>query len=243
MARRQKLEHQKRAEETARENAEKNQRIEFNALPVQPFRAINEISEVYVEEEEDQPGTPENIETGSERFTISETEESNENEVFPPKTTSDEEEEIPNTESEEEKLRDDEHGLDDEQMLEPEYQSSGNEEIRDHTPSPERNVTFTPQSTKNAKRNATRRRRKRLQKNQHQYEEQKKKTTIKKRLYGSKKSAHLRLGPPPKNTHSEKKSYPEAKADARRRDSQESIEEVDSQGRRLPKNKKTHHRQ
>ena len=104
-------------------------------------------------------------------------------------------------------------------------------------------VTFTPQSTKNAKRNATRRRRKRLQKNQNQYEEQKKKTTIKKRLYGSKKSAHLRLGPPPKNTNTEKRSYPEAKADARRRDSQESIEEVDSQGRRLPKNKKTHHRQ
>ena len=78
--------------------------------------------------------------------------------------TSDEEAEIPNTESEEENLRDDEH--DNVPMLEPEYQSSDNEEIRDHTPSPEREVTFTPQSTKNAKRNATKRKRKRLQKTQ-----------------------------------------------------------------------------
>ena len=196
-----------------------------------------------MEEEDDQPGTPENIESGSERFTVSETEESVEIEVFPPKMTSDEEAEIPNTESEGENLRDDELELDNEPMLEPEFQSSDDEEIRDRTPSPEREVSFTPQSTKNAKRNATRRKRKRLQKSQNQYEEQKKKTTIKKRLDGSKKSAHLRLGPPPKSTHSEKKLYPDAKADARRRDSQESIEEVDSQGRRLPKNKKTHHRQ
>ena len=238
VAKRQKLEHQQREEESARENAKKKP-IEFNALPVQPFRAINE---VYVQEEEDPPGTPENIDTGSERFTVSETEESTEIEVFPPRMTSDEEAEIPNTESEEETLRDDEH--ENEPMLEPEYQSSDNEEIRDHTPSPEREVTFTPQSTKNAKRNAIKRKQKRLQKTQNRYEEQKKKTTIKKRLYGSKKSAFLRIGPPPpKNTHTENQTDSDAKADARRRESQESIEEVDPQGRRLPKNKKTHHRQ
>ena len=201
---------------------------------------------------EDPPGTPENTDTGSERFTVSETEESIEIEdPRLPKMTSDEEAEIPNTESEEENLRDED--LDNEPILEPEFQSSVDEEIRDQTPSPDREIIITPQSTKNARRNATKRRRKRLQKSQNYQEEQKKKTTIKKRLYRPKKSAFLRIGPPPpKNTHAENLFDPDVRVDAHpipprdkpkgRRESQDSIEEVDPQGRRLP-TKKTHHRQ
>ena len=74
-AKRAKLEHQRREEEEAQERAER-QPVNFNALPVQQFTAINEDNL-----QEDPPGTPENTDTGSARFTISETDESIE--VFP----------------------------------------------------------------------------------------------------------------------------------------------------------------
>ena len=163
------------------------------------------------------------------RFTISETDESIE--VFPD-ITGNEEAETPNSESEEENLR--EEDLDNELVLEPEYQSS-DEDIQVRTPSPDREITFTPPSTKNARRQAIKRKRKRLQRTQDQYEEQKKKTTLKRRLYGAKKSPFLRIDPP--------RTTPPRDKPKRRRESRESIEEVDSQGRKLPKNKNTHRRQ
>ena len=155
---------------------------------------------------------------------------------------------MPNTESEEENLREDD--LDNELVLEPEYQSS-DEDIHDRTPPPDREITFTPPSTKNARRNAIKWKRKRLQRTQDQYEEQKKKTNLKRRLYGAKKSPFLRIGPP-RTSHSTPTDL-EARADPRpipprdkpkrRRESHESIEEVDPQGRKLPKNKKANRRQ
>ena len=236
-----KQEHQRREEEEAQEKAIR-QPVQFNALPVQQFRAVNEDNQ----QEDDPPGTPENTDTGSARFTISETEESIE--VFP-KLTSDDEAELPNTESEEENLRDDD--LDYE--LEPEYHSS-EEDIRDPSPSPERVVTFTPSSTKNARRNAKKRKQKKLRLTQDQYEENKKKINIKRRLYTEKKSPFLRIDPPRRTQTAppETQTDSDARADPRpisprdqtkrRRESHESIEEVDPQGRKLPKNKNKHRR-
>ena len=214
------MEHQRREEEEAQDKANR-QPVIFNALPVQPFTAVNEDNL-----QEDPPATPVNTDNDSEKFTVSETDESIE--VFPD-ITGNEEAETPNTESEEENLR--EEDLDNELVLEPEYQSS-DEDIQVRTPSPDREITFTPPSTKNARRQAIKRKRKRLQRTQDQYEEQKKKTTLKRRLYGAKKSPFLRIDPP-RTTPPRDKPKPK-----RRRESRESIEEVDPQGRKLPKNKK-----
>ena len=178
----------------------------------------------------------------------SETEESTE--VFP-KDESDEEIELPDSESEVEYLRSE----DQEHELEPEYQSSEEEELHEPSPSPEREVTFTPlrSTSKNAKRNMRRRQLKKTQRNQEQYNANKRKIDIKERLWSKRKHPRLRPGtqsstPQRAPTSStEIMSDTDARADPRpakhhdqlkrRRESQESVEELDSQGRKVPTNK------
>ena len=88
----------------------------------------------------------------------------------------------------------------------------------------------------------------------YEYEENKKKIDIKRRLYTKKKHPILRIDTQRRapTSSTEILSDSEARADPRpvkhkdqskrRRASQESVEEVDSQGRKLPKNKNKYRR-
>ena len=243
-----KQEHQRQEGVESQEKASGAGSSQSNISPVQQFRGINEENL----QEADTQGTPENVEDpeGSASPNVSETDESIEVEVFFPKNEGKHEPRPRDTESEEEQLRDDEN----EYELDPEFQSTEDEETEscDESPPPEREITFTPaKPTKNARRNAKRRKQQKLQRRQDEYEENKKKIHIKRRLYSSRKNPFLRIGPQPQTSSTEILSDSEARANPRsekekdkskrRRESQESIEELDAQGRKVPKNKYRRH--
>ena len=233
-----KLEHQRREEEEeARKIANELSHpgpSAHNVTPIQQFRGVNEDN---LEE------TNENVEDqeGSADQDVSESDESIE--VRPP-------------ESDTEQLRDDEQ----EYELNPEFYSSESEEEEEvefhELASPEREVTFTPaKPSKRSRHNPRRRKQKRIQQDQVQHEETKKKLHIKSRLYKSQKSPFLRIGPqqkPPTTstdilTDSDdrmaKQTGNHKDQQKKRRSSQESVEEVDSRGRKLSKNKTKYRRQ
>ena len=185
------------------------------------------------------PGDPE----GTAKSEEYETEESTE--VFL-KGASDEEIELPDSESEFENLR----SGDEEYDLEPEYQPREEEEPYVSPPSPEREVTFTPlrSTSKNARRNFRRRIAKKKLRNQDQYNADKKRMEINERLRSKREKSKLlssNLRPQRAQTSStEIMTDSDARADPRnskepksRRESQESVEELDSQGRKVPTNK------
>ena len=160
--------------------------------------------------------------------------------------------EEPAPESDPELLRGEEHEED--HMLEPDFQSSEyeDEDAQEHSPSPERDVTFTPEKpiSKTSKRNARRRHNQRIHREQEQYEETKKRIGMERRIGRNRKNPHLRLGPEtsyqkrPPTSSTEILSDSEARAGMRpdeklekkkrRRESQDSVEEIDSQGRKVP---------
>ena len=242
-ARTAKREHQLREEKEAQEKASGQQNAgpsQEKISPVKPFRAVNEVN---LQESEPprtpDPGDPE----GSAKSDEYETEESTE--VFL-KGESDEEIELPDSESEFENLRSEYE----EHELEPEYQPSEEEELYVPSPSPEREVTFTPlrSTSKNARRNFRRRIAKKKLRNQDQYNADKKRMEINERLWSKRGKSKLQsstLRPQRAPTLStEILSDSDARADPRhskqsksRRESQESVEELDSQGRKVPTNK------
>ena len=118
-------------------------------------------------------------------------------------------------------------------------------------PSPEREVLFTPMKppTKNAKRNARRRILKNIRQKQQEHEENKTRIKSDYKQKTGRISAFKRLEPPTSSTEimSDSDSKAGRRSDnnndnKRRRESQESVEEVDSLGRKLPKNKQKHQR-
>jgi hypothetical protein len=121
----------------------------------------------------------------------------------------------------------------------------------DLPPSPEREVLFTPMKppTKNAKRNARRRILKNIRQRQQEHEENKTRLESDYKQKTGRISAFRRLEPPTSSTEimSDSDSKAGRRSDnnndnKRRRESQESVEEVDSLGRKLPKNKQKHQR-
>ena len=160
------------------------------------------------------------------------------------------------SESDPEILRGEEYEEDYEQ--EPAFESSEHEdedmlETRENSPSPERDVTFTPEKpiSKTARKNARKRQNQKIYKNQEHYEETKKRIGLERRIGRNKKNPHLRLDPATKNQRRPPTSSTEILSDSdaragrrpdgsqktnkRRRESQESVEEIDSQGRKMPR--------
>ena len=161
----------------------------------------------------------------------------------------DEEEELPAPESDSDGPR----GSEPEEVYEvdPVFPSSNEEEGHELSPSPEREVLFTPTkpASKNAKRNARRRIQKKILRDQLQHDENKTRTESEKKQRTERINPFQRLGPPTSST--EIMSDSDARAGRRpdnnndkkrRRESQESVEEVDSQGRKLPTNKHKYQR-
>ena len=242
-ARTAKQEHQQKEEKEAQEKEKASGQqsagpSQEKISPVKPFRAVNEVN---LQESEPprtpDPGDPE----GSAKSDEYETEESTE--VFL-KGESDEEIELPDSESEFENLRSEYE----EHELEPEYQPSEEEELYVPSPSPEREVTFTPlrSTSRNAKRNFRRRLSKKKQRNQDQHNANGRRIEINERHRS--KRGHPKpqsLTPQRAPTSStEIMSDSDARAEPRhskqsksRRKSQESVEELDSQGRKVPTNK------
>ena len=160
------------------------------------------------------------------------------------------------SESDPEILRGEEYEEDYEQ--EPVFESSEHEdedmlETRENSPSPERDVAFTPEKpiSKTARKNARRRQNQRIYKDQEHYEETKKRIGLERRIGRNKKNPHLRLDPATKNQRRPPTSSTEILSDSdaragrrpdgsqktkkRRHESQESVEEIDSQGRKMPR--------
>jgi hypothetical protein len=162
------------------------------------------------------------------------------------------------SESDPEILRGEEYEEDYEQ--EPAFESSEHEdedmlETRENSPSPspERDVTFTPEKpiSKTARKNARKRQNQRIYKDQEHYEETKKRIGLERRIGRNKKNPHLRLDPATKNQRRPPTSSTEILSDSdaragrrpdgsqktkkRRHESQESVEEIDSQGRKMPR--------
>ena len=148
--------------------------------------------------------------------------------------------------------------------LEPAFESSEHEdedmrETRENSPSPERDFAFTPEKpiSKTARKNARRRQNQRIYKDEH-YEETKKRIGFERRIGRNKKNPHLRLGPATNNQRRPPTSSTEILSDSdaragrrpdgsqktkkRRRESQESVEEIDSQGRKMPRAINKHQR-
>ena len=167
------------------------------------------------------------------------------------------------SESDPELLRGEDYEEDSE--LDPAFESSGHEyeDTQENSPSPERDVVFSPEKpiTKPARKNARRRRNEKIRKDREDredYEETKKRIGIDRRIGRDKKNPHLRLGPPTNNQRRPPTSSTEILSDSdaragrrtdgnrekekRRRGSQESVEEVDSQGRKLPRARTKHQR-
>ena len=156
------------------------------------------------------------------------------------------------SESDPEILRGEEYEEDYEQ--EPVFESSEHDdEDMLETPSPERDVTFTPEKpiSKTARKNARKRQNQKIYKNQEHYEETKKRIGLERRIGRNKKNPHLRLDPATNNQRRPPTSSTEILSDSdaragrrpdgsqktnkRRRESQESVEEIDSQGRKMPR--------
>ena len=164
------------------------------------------------------------------------------------------------SESDPELLRGEDYEEDSE--LDPAFESSGHEyeDTQENSPSPERDVTFSPEKpiSKTARKNARRRQNQKIHKVREDYEETKKRIGLEKRIGRNKKNPHLRLGPPTNNQRRPPTSTTEILSDSdaragrrpdgnrekekRRRGSQESVEEVDSQGRKLPRARTKHQR-
>ena len=143
--------------------------------------------------------------------------------------------------------------FEEEHELEPAFESSEHEdyETREYSPSPERDVTFTPEKpiSKTARKNSRRRRNQKIYKDKEHYEETKKRIGLKRRIGRDTKNPHLRLGPVAKNERRPPTTSTEILSDSderagrrpdggqekkkRRRESQESVEEIDSQGRKM----------
>ena len=158
------------------------------------------------------------------------------------------------SESDPELLRGEDYEEDSE--LDPAFESSEHEyeDTHENSPPPERDVVFSPEKpiSKTARKNARRRKNQKIYKDQEQdYEETKKRIGIDRRIGRNKKNPHLRLGPATNNQRRPPTSSTEILSDTdaragrrpdgnrekkkRRRGSQESVEEVDSQGRKLPR--------
>ena len=160
------------------------------------------------------------------------------------------------SESDPELLRGEEH--EEYYELEPAFESSEHEdedmrETRENSPSPERDFAFTPEKpiSKNARKNARRRQNQRIYKDQKHYEETKNRIGLERRIGRKKKNPHLRLGPATDNQRRPPTSSTEILSDSdaragrrpdgsqktkkRRHESQESVEEIDSQGRKMPR--------
>ena len=240
-ARTAKLEHQQKEEKEAQEktNGQENAGPSQEKIsPVKPFRAVNEINlQESVPPRTPNRGDPEGP-TKSDEY---ETEESTE--LFL-KEGSDDEMELPDSELEFENLR----SGDQEHELEPEYQSSEEEELYVPSPSPEREVSFTPlrSTSRNAKRNLRRRQSKKKQRNQDQYNANGRRIEIHERHRSKRGHPKLQSSTPQRapTSSTEIMSDSDARADPRhskqlkrRRESQESVEELDSQGRKVPTNK------
>ena len=146
--------------------------------------------------------------------------------------------------------------------LDPAFESSGHE-YEENSPSPERDVVFSPEKpiTKTSRKNARRRKNLKAHKareEEQDYEETKKRIGFDRRIGRNKKNPHLRLGPPTNNQRRPPTSSTEILSDSdaragrrpdsnreekkRRRESQDSVEEIDSQGRKLPRSTNKHQR-
>ena len=240
-ARTAKVEHQRREEEEAQEKAN-GQEIagpsQEKISPVKPFRAVNEVNL----QESVPPRTPDSGDLeGPTKSDGYETEESTE--LFL-KEGSDDEMVLPDSESEFENLRSEYE----EHELEPDYQPSEEEELYVPSPSPEREVTFTPQpsTTKNARRNFRRRQAKKNQQHQDHHNASGRRIEINERHRSKRGHQKPKRSTPPRapTSSTEIMSDSDARADSRhskqsksRRKSQESVEELDSQGRKVPTNK------
>ena len=203
--------------------------------PITPFRAVNEPEST----ETPIPGDPE----GTAESEENETEESTE--VFP-KESSGDEIEVPDSGAESENLRSREEEYD----LEPEFDLKHDLQPQEEEPhlSPEREVSFTPlhPSTKNARRNFRRRRANKKQRIQDNAD--KKRREINERLRSKRekpklqnsKRRSLRAQTPSTDIMTDsddRASIRNSKEPKSRRESQESIEELDSKGRKVPTNK------
>ena len=151
---------------------------------------------------------------------------------------------LPDSESEFENLRSEYE----EQELEPDHQLSEEEELYVPSPSPEREVTFTPlpSTTKNARRNLRRRQAKKNQQHQEHHNACGRRIEINERHRSKRGHQKPKRSTPPRapTSSTEIMSDSDARANSRhskqpksRRESQESVEELDSQGRKMPTNK------
>mgnify|MGYP001356695803 CR=1 FL=1 len=200
--------------------------------PITPFRAVNEPESTGTPIPGDPEGTAESEEN--------ETEESTE--VFL-KESSEDEIELPDSGAEFENLRSGEEEYD----LEPEFDLEHDHQPQVDEPhlSPEREVSFTPllPPTKNARRNFRRRRANKKQRTQDNAD--KKRREINERIRSNRdKRKPLNPKRQTRTPSTEIITDSDDRASARnsrkpksRRESQESIEELDSKGRKVPTNK------
>ena len=239
-ARTAKLEHQRREEEEAQVKANGQETAgpsQEKISPVRPFRAVNEANlQEAVPPRTPDRGDPEGP-TGSDGY------ETEEVELFP-KEGSDDEMVLPDSESEFENLR----SGNEEQELDPDYQLSDEEDLYDPSPSPEREVTFTPppSTTKNARGNFRRRQAKKIQQHQDHHNTNGRRIEINERHRSKRGHQKPKRSTPPRahTSSTEIMSDSDTRTNPRhpkqpksRRESQESVEELDSQGRKMPTNK------
>ena len=220
-----KLEHQRREEEFAKEKTCDKQKPGTSnpkISPITPFRAVNEPEPTAEDESK-------------------ETEDSPETRL---KESSGDENEQPDSGSDSENLRSREEEDDLEPAFDLEHDLQPQEER--HPLSPEREVSFTPPSpsTKNARRNFRRRRANKKQR--HQDSADKKRREINVRLRSEREKAKLQNSKlrPPQTSSTDIMTDSDDRASNRnprepksRRESLESIEELDSKGRIVPTNK------
>jgi len=254
-ARKAKHEHQRKEEEEAQERARRN--APTKTPSIRPFRAVNEEN---MHREEPPPTrtlhdslhamTKEQlIASYKEMINVNESEDSANEEGFggysDHESLEDGEAEYPapepDSEGPERSETEEVHGVD------PVFEEE--EAGYDLPPSPEREVLFTPMKppTKNAKRNARRRILKNIRQRQQEHEENKSRAESDHKQKTGRVSALSARRLEPLTTSTELMSDSDSKAgrrsdnnndNKRRRESQESVEEVDSLGRKLPKNKK-----
>ena len=233
-ARMAKLEHQRKEDEDANDKTRDKQKPSSSkpkTSPIIPFRAVNEPEPT----DSPTPGDPD----GTAESADDETEESTE--VFR-KESSGDDSVVPDSGAESDNLR----GTEEDYNLEPEFDHE--HDIQPQDDDPEREVSFTPllPPTKNARRNFRRRRANKKQRTQDNAD--KKRREINERLRHKREKSKLQssnLRSQRAQTSStdimtdsdDRASTRNSKEPKSRRESQESIEELDSKGRKVPTNK------
>ena len=226
-----KLEHQRKEDEDANDKTRDKQKLSSSkpkTSPIIPFRAVNEPEPT----DSPTPGDPD----GTAESADNETEESTE--VFP-KESSGDDSVVPDSGAESDNLR----GIEEDYDLEPEFDHE--HDIQPQDDDPEREVSFTPllPPTKNTRRNFRRRRANKKQRTQDNAD--KKRREINERIRSNRdKRKPLNPKRQARTPSTEIITDSDDRASARnsrkpksRHESQESIEELDSKGRKVPTNK------